>query len=1011
MTVVGTLRTKKDGSFELTSRFDKALLDDIRNIPKRAWNANAKVWTFPADMAPYLRALAESWQMAMPKSLATVAPVNLANTYQVALNDDEQVCFSFPYDPKLVSTITSHVPAAVYHKTDRTWRTSIENIDKALEWATYHGLTIDPAVKREAKLVRTKLATIEEASRATESSFVIPGIAQELLPYQRAGVEYLVTMRRAILGDEMGLGKGHPRGTKILTVYGWRAIEDIRVGDRVIGANGYGTPVTGVYPRGELPVYRVTFNDGASVLVDGDHLWSVQHVRNGHRHPERWESHETRWIASHLSDGSGNSTWKIPVVAPVQYAAQPTLPLDPYVVGVLIGDGTLTRLSSVILTSADDELVKLVEQRLPDGAEIVKHKTQYSYGIKSTGHRSSPNPVRQTLTALGLTGNAHHKFIPEPYMRATVTERLQLLRGLMDTDGHAGADGTNEYCTVSRELADDVAELVQSLGGIVRRGTKHLENGTAYRVNVKLTVCPFLLSRKATAWLPPTKYPPNRIIRSIEPAGTSEVICLAVGADDHLYVTEHCIVTHNTAQGLSAVVAANTFPVIIVCPNSMKLTWANVEIPKWFPHLTVNVISGTSRSHIPYADVQVINYDILGSRTEDLLALKARGLIVDESHYIRNGQPKYVCPSCDTKVRVNSRTCSWRHTFQYPKEMWTVKRTEGVMRLARAIPDDGAVFLMTGSPVHNRPTDLIPQLMAVGHMEAFGGRHRFTRRYYRDGEPTNVLELNQRLRQTCYIRRDKKDIYEELPEMRVSVQLMEPTAEKMVHYREVERDVVEYLARRARELAQEAGEDGQRAYWEKKLRAEAAEHLVRISALKNACAEIKLSSVQEWIKDFMEDDEKLIVFAEHVSVVESLYETFGDLAVKIRGGVKQVDRLHAVERFQTDPTCKLFLGNIAAASEGLTLTAASTVAMVEQPWTWEGVKQAVARCYGRVNDLHGAVVHFMLVPDTIDITIYQLLEAKRRVSEAITSGVDPETGKKSILAELVVALAKKGLGD
>lgn len=669
MTTMATISARQDGGFTLRSKYDAELVADIRGIPQRTWNSGAKTWEFPAEMAPYLKSLAEVWHIPWPDHLANVEAQRFVTAYQVTTSANT-VIFDFPYSEAMVESIKARVPGAAFHRSSKTWRTPIENIDKGLIWAQYHGLRVDPAVQREANLVRSKLEAMQKASYATESDFQVHGIAQELLPYQRAGVEYLTHMRRAILGDEMGLGKG--------------------------------------------------------------------------------------------------------------------------------------------------------------------------------------------------------------------------------------------------------------------------------------------------------------------------------------------------VQALSAAVMTNAFPLIVVCPNSMKSTWAQVEVPKWFPHLTTNLVSGTGASKLPYADVTVCNYDILAARADDILALRPKGLIVDESHYIRNGQPKYICAVCGVKVRVNSKQCSYGHTFQKPGEKWTVRRTEGVMKLARSIPEDGMVVLATGTPVHNRPTDLIPQLMAVGHIEAFGGRHRFAKRYYNEGEPTNVLELNNKLRSTCYIRREKKDVYSELPELRISVQLMEPTEEKMRHYRDVQRDVVEYLAARARQLAEEAGEDPENAYWEKRLRAEAAEHLVRIAALKNACAEIKLPSVQDWVQDFLEDGEKLIAFAEHVSVVETLSDAFAANSVKIRGTVKTADRLAAIDRFQTDPSCSLFVGNIASASEGLTLTAASTVAMVELPWTWEAVKQCAARCYGRTNDLHGAVLHALLVPDTIDMTIWQLLTQKRLMSEAITSGVDPEANK-SVLSDLVVQLAKRGL--
>jgi SWI/SNF-related matrix-associated actin-dependent regulator 1 of chromatin subfamily A len=137
----------------------------------------------------------------------------------------------------------------------------------------------------------------------------------------------------------------------------------------------------------------------------------------------------------------------------------------------------------------------------------------------------------------------------------------------------------------------------------------------------------------------------------------------------------------------------------------------------------------------------------------------------------------------------------------------------------------------------------------------------------------------------------------------------------------------------------------------------------------------------EWLDEFLAsgDGEKVIVFAEHVDFVERLADRYGNIAVKIRGGVSNEDRMAAVDRFQNDPTCRVFIGNMAAASEGLTLTAASDVVFCELAWTPSIHEQCVGRCYGRVNDLHGATAWYLLARNTIDEDICRLLSRRRRL--------------------------------
>ena len=467
-----------------------------------------------------------------------------------------------------------------------------------------------------------------------------------------------------------------------------------------------------------------------------------------------------------------------------------------------------------------------------------------------------------------------------------------------------------------------------------------------------------------------------------------------------------------TLQALAAVVKDDALPVAVVCPNTLKLNW-DAEVNKFFPGLTVTIVSGTKSENIEDADVIVVNYDIVAQRVDDINRLNPFSLICDESHYIKNGKAKYKCTNCGVGVQVNSKhctTCSER--YDKPQETWTVRRTEGVMKIARQIPKDGMVILLSGTPITNRPAELISQLIAIDRIDDFGGRWKFQNRYAPGGTgATNLVELNKLLREKCFIRRTKKDVFTELPELRNVQQLMPVDPKAMAEYKRIEADVVEFLAQRAKEIAAEAGEDANAAYWDKRLRAEAAEHLVRISVLKNAVADLKKKSMISWIETFLEDsDEKIVVFAEHVSLVEEVAAHFGDACVKIRGGVKQTDRMAAVKRFQEDDTCRVFVGNMAAASEGLTLTAASNVAYMEQAWTPAMHAQCASRCYGRANDSHGCVAWWLLAPKTIDVDIFALLEKKAKIVNAATDGVEVEK-QGSVLGDLIVALAGRGMDD
>ena len=475
-----------------------------------------------------------------------------------------------------------------------------------------------------------------------------------------------------------------------------------------------------------------------------------------------------------------------------------------------------------------------------------------------------------------------------------------------------------------------------------------------------------------------------------------------------------------SVQATATVVSEERYPMLVVCPNTLKINWQR-EVLKFFPHLSVSLLYGTSSTPIPASDVVVVNYDIAYDRADDIFEHGFRSLVVDESHAIKNGKKQMKCPHCGSKVRSNAVNCpSCRKAGIKPIETWTVRRAAAVMKFARSLSKEDFILLLTGTPIQNRPEELVAQLDAIGFLEDFGGEWRFKQRYAPERNvATNTKELNDRLRELCLIRRLKKDVYEELPALIPAEQYLEIDKSQMSWYYGVESDAVEYFAGRAKALAEEAGEDGDDAYWEKRLRLERVENLIRITAVRDAVSKIKFDAMVAWIDNFLDasDDKKVIVFAEHIELVEALYDRYKDIAVKVRGGVSNKARMAAVDKFQDDPACRIFVANMTAAKEGLTLTAASDVVFCELAWTPSQHEQCAARCYGRVNDLHGATAWYLMAPNTVDEDIYELLAKKAAIVDAVTDGVEDDgpvsieddDEKGSIMGDLIVRLAKRGM--
>ena len=361
-------------------------------------------------------------------------------------------------------------------------------------------------------------------------------------------------------------GRAQPVDTPVLTPWGFRCMGDLRVGDLVVGSDGRPTPVLGVYPQGRKEVFRVTTQDGASALACGEHLWSVT-TRDDRRRGKPARVLETREMRGQLR-AAHYRRFELPVVAPVEFEPQ-GIPLDPYALGLLLGDGCITTATTPSFCTDDPELAEALGAAVPD-IEL-RRRTAVDHVLHNpTGGRGGlrvANPVTTVLRDLGLAGTrSSSKFVPVAYLHNSAEVRLAVLQGLLDTDGgpvrQAGRSCRVQYATCSDRLRDDVVFLVRSLGGVVYTRTRLAEGrrsgGTlgrpvhhrsdAHVLDIRLPegMEPFRLARKREVYAAHGGGRPMRMIDSIEPAGEADCVCIAVAAEDSLYVTDDFLVTHNT---------------------------------------------------------------------------------------------------------------------------------------------------------------------------------------------------------------------------------------------------------------------------------------------------------------------------------------------------------------------------------------------------------------------------------------------------------------------------------
>jgi phosphate starvation-inducible PhoH-like protein len=361
-------------------------------------------------------------------------------------------------------------------------------------------------------------------------------------------------------------GRAQPLSTPVLTPGGFQPIGNLRVGDLVVGSSGLPTPVVGVYPQGRKEVFRLRAQDGASTLCCAEHLWRVE--TPGDKRRNKYRIVETREMIGRLR-AVHQRRFELPLIeAPVEFEPRP-MPLDPYALGLLLGDGCLTTSTTPSFTTADPELATALEESL-DRIEL-RRKSDVDYVLRHVDGRRGgvivANPVTVALRELGLAGTrSSTKFVPESYLYNESAVRLAVLQGLLDTDGgpvtQRGRTCRIQYTTSSERLRDDVTFLVRSLGGVAYSRTRRAagrapgrakgrpvhHRSDAFIMDLRLPswIEPFRLARKRARYDEHGPGRPMRFVDAIEPAGEAETVCIHVAAGDSLYVTEDFLVTHNT---------------------------------------------------------------------------------------------------------------------------------------------------------------------------------------------------------------------------------------------------------------------------------------------------------------------------------------------------------------------------------------------------------------------------------------------------------------------------------
>ena len=412
-----------------------------------------------------------------------------------------------------------------------------------------------------------------------------------------------------------------------------------------------------------------------------------------------------------------------------------------------------------------------------------------------------------------------------------------------------------------------------------------------------------------------------------------------------------------TLQSIATINLGNAFPCLVICPSALKVNWER----EWhkFTDKKAMVLTDKVRDIWTFF-YQTGMYQVFIVNYESLKKYFVQRIKKESGWTLRDVEFRNSIQLFKSVIIDESHRCKSSSTQQ-------AKFCKGICN------GKEWVIELTGTPVVNKPKDLIPQLSILSRMEDFGGYKTFVNRYCSgQNEASNLKELNYMLWTKCMFRREKSLVLTDLPDKIRQVNTCEITNRK--EYIDAERDLIMYLQK-----YKEADDEK----IEKALRGEV---MVRINILRQISARGKVRDVIEFVKDFRENGKKIILFCSLHEVVDQLKSYF-PTAVSVTGRDSQDEKQRAVDSFQNNPKTDIIICSIKAAGVGLTLTASSNVAFVEFPWTYADCCQCEDRAH-RIGQKDSVTCYYFLGRRTIDEKVYRIIQNKKAIAKDVTGSTE-----------------------
>lgn len=810
----------------------------------------------------------------------------------------------------------------------------------------------------------------------------------KLYKHQLEGVEYGVNHNGWLLLDDQGLGKAVDLYTKVYTPKGFKYMKDIHVGDMVFSRSGKPVKVLHEYYHDTASMYEVTFSDGVTVKCCEDHLWKIHDQHGTKVVPLKWFLKKDQFgkvRCDNLVDSHNVRKYWIDLCEPVEFESQPTT-IDPYLLGCLIGDGTLCN-HSVEITSADKFIIDEFERRLPSNLVLNKHD-KYTYRIVRRDRHIKYNEYAQHLKLLGLfSKKSKDKFVPATYKFNDIQTRLAILQGLLDTDKYAMQDGNCvQFTSVSYTLAQDVVFLVQSLGGTAtvtskacgyrHDGTRKF-TGTAYTVTIHYWNPPelFMLPRKRNK-LRTRRFLPRRSIVAIRKIPDTPAKCITVADGEGLYLIDNFVVTHNTVQVICLAEALhkkeNLKHCLIICGvNGLKWNWAE-EIAK-FSKLDYKILGQT------ITKTGKVRIKSVAERCKELKAGIKEFFVITNIETLQHKE--FYNAFQKSKSTFDMIVLDEAHKCKNPssKSAKTLLKLKSKRNIA-----------LSGTIIVNDPENAYVPLKWTGNTQSTYSKFKSLYNVYGGFGGVQVigyknLELLNELILSCSLRRLKSQVLD-LPPKIYKTEYVDLKDSQRKLYNEVAVGIAEQLDKLGRKptIIEEITINMR---------------LRQITAFPGMLStevtqSAKLERLYDLVDEIIAQGDKVVIFSTFKGTADEVYSNLLKYnPVLCTGSQSDLETSIRKKQFQEDNNTKVFVGTWQKCGTGFTLTAASYLIFIDTPWTDSDFQQASDRIY-RIGQTKPVTIITLIAKDTYDERVQEIVSRKECLSGYL---VDNKNIDKDIL--------------